>query len=92
MPEAQSTGSYPTRGSGRPSASLHYVVGEMNGKLDQLMAAILPQLASLRETDHDHSQRIQKLEIWQGRMLGGGAVVLFFITSWETLKYVLLKH
>jgi hypothetical protein len=64
----------------------------MNGKLDQLMAAILPQLTSLRETDASHDLRIQALEVWQGRMLGGGAVILFILTSWETIRYVVLHH
>jgi len=89
--EALTAGSYPTRESGRPSVSLHYVVGEMNGKLDQLMAAIMPQLVSLREADHSHDQRLQALEVWQARIIGGGAVVLFLVTSWETVRYV-LKH
>ncbi|WP_420381684.1 hypothetical protein [Novosphingobium sp.] len=65
----------------------------MNGKLDQLMATLLPQLASLRETDHDHNNRIRKLEVWQGRTLGGGAVIVFLIVPFmEIVRYVILKH
>lgn len=92
MTQAQTTASYPTRGGGRPSSTLHYVVGEMNGKLDQLMATLIPQLSALRDTDSDHNRRIQKLEVWQARILGGGAVVLFLITSSEVIRYVILKH
>lgn len=78
-----STPSYPTRGeasAGRPSASLHFAVGEMSGKLDQLLLTLLPQLQAL-------DTRVSSLETWQGRMLGGGAVIVFIITALEAVPY-----
>lgn len=78
------TPSYPTRGNapaGRPSNSLHYAVGEISGKLDQLMALLLPQLS-------DHETRIASIEVTQARMIGGGAVIVFVITALEAVPYV----
>lgn len=75
---------------GRPSASLHFVVGEMNGKLDQLMASLLPQLQALREADKDHEDRIGKLEVWQARIIGGGGMVVFLISAWEVIRVFIL--
>jgi hypothetical protein len=66
--------------AGRPSASLHFAVGEMSGKLDNLTALLVPQLA-------DHETRIGALEVWQGRLLGGGAVIVLIITALEAIPY-----
>lgn len=87
MTTETSTGSYPTRENGakaspgRPSTSLHFAVGEMSGKLDQLLLTLLPQL-------NDINARLSVVETWQGRMLGGGAVVIFIITALEAVPYV----
>jgi hypothetical protein len=80
-----SVATYP---AGRPSSSLHFVVGEMSGKLDQIMASLLPQLQALREADTDHDNRIGALEVWQARLIGGGTLLVFLITSWEIVRYV----
>ena len=60
--------------AGRPSSSLHFVVGEMSGKLDQIMGTILPQLADLRAADVELSSRMTTLETlvnrWQYGFLG----------------------
>lgn len=78
MLEQQTTESYPTRG--RPSNSLHYAVGEISGKLDQLLVQLLPTLT-------DHETRIGNIEVRQARMLGGGAVIVFLITALEAVPY-----
>lgn len=75
-------------GPGRPSSSLHFVVGEMNGKLDQLMASLMPQLASLVAADDALDVRVAALEVWQGRLLGGMALVVFLVSGWEVVRYV----
>jgi hypothetical protein len=78
------TASYPTRenaSAGRPSNSLHFAVGEISGKLDQLLVTLLPQLT-------DHETRISTVEVRQARMLGGGAVIVFIITALEAVPYV----
>lgn len=75
---------------GRPSSSLHFVVGEMNGKLDQLMASLLPQLQALREADKSQDERIGRLEVWQARIIGGGGVVVFLISAWEVIRVFIL--
>lgn len=88
------TPSYPTRENaspGRPSASLHFAVGEMSGKLDQLLASLLPQLDALKASDAQLDARVGSLEVWQARMLGGGAVIVFIITALEAVPYVLAK-
>lgn len=71
--------------AGRPSNSLHFKVGEMSGKLDQILITLLPQL-----TDHD--TRIGALEAKFNWFAGGGAVVVFLITSWEVVKVILHIH
>ena len=74
---------------GRQPNGLYFTVGEINGKLDQMIASILPQFTLLRETDEGFEVRIGELEKWQARILGGGSVILFIITSFEVIRYVL---
>lgn len=74
---------------GRPSSSLHFVVGEMNGKLDQLMASLLPQLQSLREADASLEARVIALERGKWLVVGGGSIVVFLIGAWEIVRYVI---
>lgn len=63
---------------GRPSSSLHFVVGEMSGKIDQIMASILPQLQELKANDLAIEARLTVLERFQWIVLGvisaGGAL------------------
>lgn len=85
-------GSYPTRETperGRPSNSLHFVVGEMSGKLDHLVTALMPQIEALKVADQGLDSRVSSLEMSRGRMLGGSSVVVFLVTSWEVVRYVL---
>lgn len=78
---------YPS--AGRPSSSLHFVVGEMNGKLDQLLTSILPQLNALRLVDEGHDQRIYAIELRLSRFVGGGMVLIFLVGAWEFFRYVI---
>lgn len=74
---------------GRPSSSLHFVVGEMNGKLDQLLVTILPQLQQLRRTDEGLDSRLYAVELKMSRFVGGGMVIIFLIGAWEFFRYVI---
>lgn len=71
--------------AGRPSNSLHFKVGEMSGKLDQIILTLLPQL-----TDHD--ARITSLETKINWIWGGGGVIVFLITSWEVIRVLIPLH
>jgi hypothetical protein len=73
-----------TPSRGRPSSSLHFVVGEMNGKLDQLLTTILPQL-----TDMD--KRVTSLEEWRWTSMGAIAIIVFVIGSIEVIRYVTVR-
>lgn len=84
--------SYPTPSQGRPSNSLHFVVGEMNGKLDQLIANLLPQLQSIQSEASSLEARVVVLEELKWRAAGAGAVVVFLITAWEIIRYVFLPN
>ncbi len=79
-----------TSSRGRPSNSLHFVVGEMNGKLDQLLASILPQLQALREADSSLETRLVVVERNQWMQLGGAGILIFLVTGWEVIRYILL--
>lgn len=74
---------------GRPSASLHFAVGEINGKLDQLIASLLPQLQSLRDTDQSLDVRVTALERGQWLVTGGGVLIVFIVSAWEIIRVVL---
>jgi hypothetical protein len=74
---------------GRPSSSLHFVVGEMNGKLDQLLTSILPQLNALRLVDEALDSRIYAVELRMSQFMGGGMVIIFLIGAWEFFRYVI---
>lgn len=78
-----------TSSPGRPSSSLHFVVGEMNGKLDQLLVTILPQLNQLRLTDEGLDNRLYSVEIKLSRYAGGGMVIIFLIGAWEFFANVI---
>lgn len=73
---------------GRPSTSLHFAVGEINGKMDQLLSTILPQLADIRK-DHDSLDgRVGVVETKVAWATGAGAVIIFLITSWEVIRVI----
>lgn len=73
---------------GRPSNSLHFVVGEINGKMDQLLASILPQLQSIKQDHSSLEARVVVLEAGRWQLIGAGSVVVFIITAWEVIRYV----
>lgn len=74
---------------GRPSSSLHFAVGEINGKLDQLIASLLPQLQSLRDADSSLDVRVTALERGQWLVTGGGVLIVFIVSAWEVIRVVL---
>ena len=65
---------------GRPSNSLHYVVGEMSGKLDHLLT-LVTRVESI-------DGRVTALEAWKAKMLGGSAVIFTLVGAWELVRYV----
>lgn len=75
---------------GRPSNSLHYAVGEISGKLDQVIASLLPQLVELKAGHEALEVRVSQNEKVLARFMGGGAVVIFLITAFEVIRYVIL--
>ena len=74
---------------GRPSNSLHYSVGEISGKLDQLLINLLPRLTDLEQADQVLEGRMAGVEKWQARLIGGGTVLVSLFTGFEVLRYVL---
>lgn len=75
--------------AGRPSSSLHFAVGEINGKMDQLIASLLPQLQALRDTDSSLDVRVTALERGQWLVTGGGIIIVFIVSAWEVIRVVL---
>ncbi len=75
--------------AGRPSSSLHFAVGEMSGKLDQIMATILPQIADLKAMDAALDNRLSTLErdkwVFLGVIAAGGALWAVLQTYGSTL-------
>lgn len=71
---------------GRPSTSLHYAVGEISGKLDQVIASLLPQLQALRDADVDLEGRVSSLERGQWLVTGGGLIIVFIVSAWEIIR------
>ncbi len=69
---------------GRPTNSLVFLVGEMNGKLDNLIFA----MPALNRRVDDVENEVSKIKVLLARGMGGGGVILFLITSWELLRYV----
>lgn len=87
-----------TASRGRPSTSLHFAVGQIDGKLDQLIASLLPQLQALAQADQDiHLRvdgvdiRVDEIERWQARIMGGVGVVVFLVGAWEVVRYVSIR-
>lgn len=64
---------------GRPSSSLHFIVGEMNGKLDTMLLEVRPALSSL-------NQRVVRLERWQWGLAGAGGLVGVLVSAWEIYR------
>lgn len=79
-----------THPSGRPTNSLHYAVGEVSGKLDQIMALLLPRLSTIEANHAALEVRVGSNERTLARGIGGGAVVVFLITAYEVIRYVFL--
>lgn len=76
---------------GRPSNSLHYAVGEISGKLDQVIAYLLPQLHTIREDHAALEVRVGNNEKMIARAMGGGAVVVFLVTAWEVIRVLIIN-
>lgn len=58
----------------------------MNGKLDQLMASILPQIQSLQAADTALDIRVVSLERNQWMVIGGLTLIGFIVTAWEIIR------
>lgn len=69
---------------GRPSSSLHFQMGEMKGALDIILQNVIGNKTELA----GHDTRITRLEVWQGRLLGGGSVIVFLFGGLEVFRYV----
>lgn len=74
---------------GRPSHSLHYAVGEISGKLDQVIAHLLPRLTDIEASHAALEIRVGNNEKVLARFMGGGAVVVFLITAFEVIRYAI---
>lgn len=70
---------------GRPPSSLTLLVGQIDGKLDQLLTTLTPQVASLE-------QRTRDLEVWRGWTKGGLAMLGSSMLVIEGLRYVHVIH
>jgi hypothetical protein len=61
--------------------------------VDQLITSLLPQLLSQYQATNGRVDglegRMDGLEKWQARLLGGGAVLVTLFTGFEVLRYVL---
>lgn len=64
----------------------------MNGKLDQLMASLLPQLQGLRDADSALDVRVSALERGQWLVTGGGVLIVFLVSAWEIIRVVILNQ
>jgi hypothetical protein len=73
---------------GRPSNSLHFIVGEMSGKLDQVLMALLDDRKASAGKFEAVDRRLEVLERWRWRIVGGGSVVVFLLGSVEVFRYV----
>jgi hypothetical protein len=69
---------------GRPSNSLHFVVGEMSGKLDQVLQTLLNDRARVDTLEG----RVGKLEVWRWKIVGGGSLIMVLLGSVEAWRYV----
>lgn len=74
---------------GRPSSSLHYAVGEISGKLDQVIANLLPRLNEIEANHSTLTLRVDGLEKWQARIGGGIAVIVIILGAVEVIRYVI---
>lgn len=65
---------------GRPPATLTLLVGQIDGKLDQIIASLVPQV-------NDQEDRIRDLEVWRGYSKGGMAALLSLVAIMEAMRY-----
>lgn len=74
------------RGSrGRPPSNLTLLVGRIDGKLDQIIGTLVPQVSGLDD-------RVQSLEVFRGRVYGAVGTAVSFAAVVEGLRYAgLLK-
>lgn len=77
---------------GRPSSSLHFAVGEINGKLDQLIASLLPQFNALTQADQALDVRVTALERGQWVVIGGGVLLTFIVSAWEIVRVFIIQQ
>lgn len=66
---------------GRPSSSLHFMVGEISGKLDAIIADVVPGQRALEARLGGVERRV-----WY--VTGASGVVMFVLSSWEIIRYV----
>lgn len=66
-----------------------FALGRVDGKLDQLLVQIPSLKADITAIRNDFGNRLVRLEVWQGRMGGAIAVIVFLITALEVIPYVL---
>lgn len=81
----------PQASAGRPSSSLHFVVGEINGKMDQLIASLLPQLITINANHEALEVRVDNLEGSIQYVKGGAALLVFIVTAWEIIRVLILS-
>jgi hypothetical protein len=78
----------PTSPAGRPSASLHYAVGELSGKVDQILLTIIPQINDLKAADQSLSNRVTSLERLQWGFYGVVSIGGVLWAIFEKLPHV----
>lgn len=73
---------------GRPSNSLHFIVGEMSGKLDQVLTALLDDRERVRKGFAEHDRRLTVLEGWRWKLVGGGSLIVLVLGSTEAWRFI----
>lgn len=73
---------------GRPSNTLHFLVGEMSGKLDQVLSTLLTDRARVDSLEG----RVTTVERWQWKVIGGGSIIVLLLGTAEVWQYVAGRH
>lgn len=66
--------------SGRPSSSLHFMVGQISGKLDAILLDVTPRIQALEG-------RVGGVERKVWYVTGASGVILVLLSSLEVLRY-----
>jgi hypothetical protein len=72
---------------GRPSNSLHFKVGELSGKIDQVLSTLLEDRRKWEGLD----VRVGSLESFRSQAIGASSIMVLVIGSWEVVRYVWSK-